>query len=997
MLSEHERRSLNRLIYPRECRERGVSYKAKMQMTLSYTVNGGPEQEEVRSLGMMPVMVKSRRCHLENKAPAELVRLREDAEDLGGYFIVNGLEKLIRLLVVPRRNHVLGLVRPSFQKRGPAYTQYGTTIRCVRPDQTAQTIGVHYLSHGDFTVRFSYRKREYILPAVLIFKALMATNDREIYEAIVQGQHENTFLTERVTTMLRNGQQYAVYTQEQSLAFLGSRFRVVLNLEDSYTDAMAGKELLSRVLFVHLADDKDKFNLLAFMIRKLAALVAGDCCADNADSPANHEVLLPGHLWLMFIKEKLEDILTGLRAQIMSDVRRAAPTVDLVDLAYFKRAVTKVPSDVGRKLEYFLATGNLVSNTGLDLQQVSGYVIVAEKLNFLRYLSHFRSIHRGAFFAEIRTTTVRKLLPESWGFMCPVHTPDGAPCGLLNHLAHLCTVVNELQDASELPALLVELGMTPLTRNVRAPADALSVFLDGCLLGVCSRAAARDMAVQLRVLKAAGRVPSMLEIGHVPSLTGGQFPGLYLFTTPARFMRPVTNIGANAVEYVGSFEQVYMDIACTQGDIEPGISTHVEVSPTSILSVIANITPFSDFNQSPRNMYQCQMGKQSMGTPAHALPHRTDNKLYRHMFTQTPIVRPKLYNTYGFDNYPNGVNAVVAVIAYTGYDMDDAMILNKSSFERGFGHGVIYKSEFIDLAEGRQRGEPLTKRFGVLHSRDAGQTLDMDGLPFVGARLVDGDPFYSVIDETTGTCRVERFKSPDHAYVEEVRLVGGDMGDEPLHKVCIKLRFPRPPVIGDKFSSRHGQKGVCSQKYPAVDMPFSECGISPDVIINPNAFPSRMTIGMLIESMAAKSGAMHGVAQDATPFRFSEKHRAVDYFGEQLREAGFNYYGSEPMYSGINGTEFAVDIYFGVVYYQRLRHMVSDKFQVRTTGPVHNLTQQPVKGRKRAGGIRFGEMERDSLLGHGVSFMLHDRLMNCSDYSLVRYFSWFSVWLLTMK
>ena len=162
-------------------------------------------------------------------------------------------------------------------------------------------------------------------------------------------------------------------------------------------------------------------------------------------------------------------------------------------------------------------------------------------------------------------------------------------------------------------------------------------------------------------------------------------------------------------------------------------------------------------------------------------------------------------------------------------------------------------------------------------------------------------------------------------------------------------------------------------------MPFSESGMQPDVIINPHAFPSRMTIGMLIESMAGKAGAMHGLAQDATPWTFGEDDTPVEYFGEQLRAAGYNYLGNEPMYSGITGQELRADIYLGVVFYQRLRHMVNDKFQVRTTGPVHALTRQPVKGRKRAGGIRFGEMERDALLAHGTSFLLQDRLFHCSD------------------
>jgi DNA-directed RNA polymerase I subunit RPA2 len=196
-------------------------------------------------------------------------------------------------------------------------------------------------------------------------------------------------------------------------------------------------------------------------------------------------------------------------------------------------------------------------------------------------------------------------------------------------------------------------------------------------------------------------------------------------------------------------------------------------------------------------------------------------------------------------------------------------------------------------------------------------------------------------------------------------LIGSDAGDSELQKLHITLRITRAPVIGDKFSSRHGQKGVCSQKWPAVDMPFSESGMQPDIIINPHAFPSRMTIGMLVESMAGKAGAMHGLAQDATPFksvvvitlgrqhknnrltrsiyRFTEEDTAINYFGEQLLAAGYNYHGNEPMYSGITGQEFAADIYIGVVYYQRLRHMVLDKFQVRTTGPVDPVTRQPVK------------------------------------------------------
>lgn len=741
----------------------------------------------------------------------------------------------------------------------------------------------------------------------------------------------------------------------------------------------------------------------------------------------------------------------------ISDVRlKRVP--DAYDAAYFKRCLDR-QADIGRKAYYMLATGNLVSSSGLDMMQVSGYTVVADKINFLRFVTHFRSVHRGQFFTEMKTTAVRKLLPEAWGFMCPVHTPDGSPCGLLNHLSALCRVVTHQPDTSELPALLASLGMEPQpATGAVMPNDFLPVLLDGRVLGGAPLKLCRRIASTLRQLKVNGHdaVPESLEVALLPPLTAtkkpaagagssagagrrarsgsvasvasnasmdggeadeeqerlrGPFPGLFLASAPARMIRPVRQVATGKEELIGPMEQVFMDIAVLPADVRPGVTTHAELSPTSMLSLAASLTPFSDLNQSPRNMYQCQMGKQTMGTPYHSFTHRVDNKVYRIQTPQAAIVQTKAQSKYGMDEYPAGTNAVVAVIAYTGYDMEDAMIINKSAYERGFGHGTVYKSHKVDLTEGGKkkaasipwrfsnrrpaaasRGRGARAKRGASTSTRVAESLDDDGLPPIGLYVKEGDPLYVVVDEVTGKVKVGRHKSSEPAYVEEVRLLGSGNGSKTNELLCvnIKLRFNRNPIVGDKFSSRHGQKGVLSVLFPqevrqwrlcvcgylrrvltvapipcvrgctcaSQDMPFTESGMSPDIIINPHAFPSRMTIGMLVESMAAKSGALHGCFQDATPFRFNEKQRVVDYFGQQLRQAGYNYYGSEPLYSGTSGNELHADIYIGVVYYQRLRHMVSDKAQVRATGPINNLTRQPVKGRKHHGGIRFGEMER---------------------------------------
>lgn len=1002
----------NREIYPAECRERHATYRGKLRAQVEYKLNDGAWQKEIRELGQLPIMVKTNRCHLEKYTPAQLVQHKEESEELGGYFIVNGIEKLIRMLIVSRRNFPLAIVRSSFTSRGPRYTKYGIQIRSVRPDQTPQANVLHYLSDGNITFRFTWRKNEYLVPVMMILKTLVETNDREIFEGLtgtsVGGSIENTFMTDRVELLLRTYKDYKLQGKSRTRSYLGGKFRPVLGVPDDMSDEEVGAEFLRKIVLVHLGNGRhteshnhDKFRMLLFMIRKLYTLVAGDCSADNPDALSNQEILLPGFLYGMIIKEKLDEWLRSIQAAI-DDWSGRNGNAGFTHPAFIEdfptKILRKVSDNIGAPLEYFLSTGNLGSPSGLGLQQSSGFTVVAEKINFYRFISHFRMVHRGSFFAQLKTTTVRKLLPESWGFLCPVHTPDGSPCGLLNHLAHKCKITTADLDISAIPRLLIGLGVSDVAST--SLDDSVVVQIDGRILGFCSAKQARVIADTLRYWKVEGthQVPLELEIGYIPCLKGGQYPGIYLSSQASRMIRPVRYLPLDKGDFVGPFEQPFMSIACTESEIESGESTHVEVDPTNILSILANQTPFSDFNQSPRNMYQCQMSKQAMGTPGTALRYRTDNKSYQLQTGQTPIVRPPLYNEYGLDNFPNGTNAVVAVISYTGYDMDDAMILNKSAHERGFGHGTIYKTKVIRLDEKSSKArsaKSVTRLFGFAPnsyvSAATSSRLDKDGLPYVGAKISEGDPIaasHAVVFDpiknlymnNDGQNIFHKYKDPETAYVEEIRLLGAESGQDPCQAVSIKLRVPRSPVIGDKFSSRHGQKGICSQKWPAIDMPFSESGIVPDVIINPHAFPSRMTIGMFVESLAGKAGALHGLTQDSSPWRFDEENTAGDYFGTQLQAAGFNFHGNEPMYSGITGREFAADIYIGVVFYQRLRHMVNDKFQVRTTGPVVQVTGQPIKGRSKGGGIRVGEMERDSLLAHGCAFLLQDRLMNCSDY-----------------
>jgi DNA-directed RNA polymerase I subunit RPA2 len=709
------------------------TYKAPLYATLVFSLEGGGSVEVDRRVGSVPLMVKSRHCHLYGMSQSQLVKMGEEPYEFGGYFIANGNEKAVRLLSMQRRNYVMAIVRPSFTKRGTQYTKFGCMLRCVRNDQTGSTVTLHYLNTGNCTLSVKIRKQEYLIPAVLILKALTGSSDHQIYQHVMGGDDSNTFLSDRIEVALRDGNRYAgLRSREHYLAFLGQRFRPLLVralfLRDDTSDADMGRALLEHFIFVHLSTAEDKWNQMIVMMQKLYALVSGSIQPDSPDSLHCQEVLLPGHLMTMMCKEKLQDYLLALKEVYDKDVRTAklglsknADKINLADRDYYESLVMRNSLDIGRKLEYFMATGNLISQSGLDLSQVSGYTIVAERLNFLRYLSHYRSIHRGQFFTTMKSTAVRKLLPESWGFVCPVHTPDGGPCGLLNHLTSVCQIRSSPVSAEQLDGVvdaLYSVGVSPVGASgvqVVLSKDHLPVLLDGRLVGRCHASDAKRVVAAMRDIKASAwaassaapasrRVPEFLELSLVPPRTNGLWAGVFVFTTPGRMMRPVMQLHSGRHEWIGTFEQIHMDIAVMPKEVDPRQHTHMELSPMNMLSVVAQCTPFSDMNQSPRNMYQCQMGKQTMGSPMFAYNHRTDNKSYRILTPQMPLVRNAAQDTFRMDDYPMGANAVVAVISYTGYDMEDAMIINKAAYDRGFGAGHVYTYTIVDLDKSAPKG-----------------------------------------------------------------------------------------------------------------------------------------------------------------------------------------------------------------------------------------------------------------------------------------------------
>ncbi|GAA5880832.1 hypothetical protein JCM8547_003753, partial [Rhodosporidiobolus lusitaniae] len=418
--------------------------------------------------------------------------------------------------------------------------------------------------------------------------------------------------------------------------------------------------------------------------------------------------------------------------------------------------------------------------------------------------------------------------------------------------------------------------------------------------------------------------------------------------------------------------------------------THCEIHPSMILGICASIIPFPDHNQSPRNTYQSAMGKQAMGVYLTNFQVRMDTMANILYYPQKPLATTRSMEYLHFRELPAGQNAVVAILCYSGYNQEDSVIMNQSSIDRGLFRSLYYRSYMDQEKKSGQvqleEFEKPTRESTLRLKHGTYEKLDQDGLVGLGERVAGEDiiigktaPIPTDSEELGQRLKTHTkrdvstpLKATENGIVDQVLLTTNSEG---LKFVKIRVRSTRVPEIGDKFASRHGQKGTIGITYRHEDMPFSAEGTTPDLIINPHAIPSRMTIGHLVECLLSKVSTIVGQEGDATPF----SEVTVEAVSSLLKKYGYHSRGLEVMYNGHTGRKLQAQVYLGPTYYQRLKHMVGDKIHARARGPVQILTRQPVEGRSRDGGLRFGEMERDCMLAHGVAGFLKERMFEASD------------------
>ncbi|MDG6928703.1 MAG: DNA-directed RNA polymerase subunit B [Nitrososphaerota archaeon] len=975
-------------ILPMEARLRNLSYVAPIQLEITIVDQQlGPtgQYSQTYQIGDLPVMAKSNLCALHALSEEELIEASEDPKDPGGYFIINGSERVIVGLEDLSPNKILVESDKSSGK-----TTYKAKIYSSIVGYRSK-LELELKPDGAIFVKLPASPVD--LPFVTILRALGLGTDKQAADIVsmkpaMQDLLEASF--DKASEAL---------TSQDSLMYIGNR--VAHGMMDELRLKRA-EMLLDWYLLPHLgrqpSNRLDKAAFLGEAACKLLELKLGLVDEDDKDHYGNKVIKFAGQMLADLFRTAFRNMVRDMKYQL--------------DRAGQKRGGSVVnsairPGIISDKLANAIATGNWGRGK-------VGVTQLLDRTNYLSTLSHLRRIQSPLSRSQ-PNFEARDLHSTHFGRICPNETPEGSNCGLVKNLAlsAVISVTSSTFDVMNKPFALGVVRYSEADDDLRT--RGAKVFIDGRLMGYVDDA--QRLATAFRRLRRKGEIPVDVSIYAYDPGREGATVRVYISSTAGRVLRPLIVVeggralvdgetvdrirkgtanwrdlvGQGLMELLDANEEENAYIALTPSEATAA-HTHLEPYPPAMLGVAGALIPYPEHNQSPRNTYESAMAKQALGFSTSSFMFTSYVRQHLAAYPQAPLVRTKANTMGSIDERPMGQNAVVAVLSFEGYNIEDAVILNRASVERGLGRTFFYR---LYEAEAQQYLGGMKDKFEIPSPDD-------------NVRGFRGEKFYRLLEEDgtiaaesvvgggdvlTGRTSPPRFMEeykefevrgpyrrdtsvavrPSEAGVVDAVFMTQSVDGNKSFK--IRVRDQRIPELGDKFASRHGQKGVVGMLVNQEDLPYTKDGVVPDAIINPHAFPSRMTVGQFLESVGGKAASLRGEPVDGTSF-LGERPGDIK---DLLEERGFKSSGKEIMYDGRTGRPFMAEVFIGVVYYQKLHHMVADKIHARARGQVQMLTKQPTEGRARGGGLRFGEMERDCLIAYGAAMVLKDRLLEESD------------------
>ena len=1046
--------SKDKFMYPNEARLKNftysftIHYDIDINFILYLPLNDGSDKHVIQHhsitlekiyMGKFPIMLRSNLCILNGLSPQVRHNMGEDSSDVGGYFIIDGKEKVI----VSQEKFADNML--YIQKDPNDIESYSAKIRSVSEDASkpVRTLSVKIiketasLSNGQIVVSIPNVRKP--VPLFILMRALGIISDKEIIKhCILDLDNYSHYLPSLRASIHDAG---PIFTQQAALKY-------IVTLTKGKTESHA-IQILMVYFLPHMGElnFKQKALYLGYVVKRLLKVVHNEEKPTNRDSYKYKRLEITGTLIYDLFREyytkQQKNIFLQMDSEYFYTVKKNVSSyqnkefINLINDNQTKIFSNRIVEDGFRRA--FKGDWGSEAHT-----KKPGALQDLSRLSYFSTLAQMRKTNTPIGSDGAKVTAPRFIDSTQWGIICPIHSPDGGNTGLHNHLTIMAYVTKRLSGYPFIEYLKqTGFNMQLLEEcSIDYIANITKIFVNGAWIGVTPTP--ENMREQLILHRRNGLFSVFISItwdidkNEIHILTDAGRPCHPLFhingnsysfekdkildmienktlrwndclmgTAKKSIQIDITNdniypvsicnkgqdlreTGA-IIEYLDTHEMESAMLAKSTDNKDTFILkkiTHTEIDSSVILSMMANQIILPSTNPYPRNAFSCGQSKQAVSMFHTNFQNRMDKTSILLNCGQNPLVRSRYFEPITQNQHPYGVNAIVAIACYSGYNVEDSIIINKSALDRGIFRTTYFnvyeateettkvgnmeiRSNFMDINNNDVIGLKPGYDYSHLDTDSGliGENILIDEKTIIIGKAVNSfTSSDSYVDESIGT------KKGQAGYVDKSFMTEGENGKR-LAKV--RIRHDRIPAIGDKFCSRAGQKGTIGIILNEEDMPYTEDGIRPDIIVNPHALPSRMTVGHLVEVLIGKVAAINGGLGDCTAF--ANKGPKEQRFGEILTANNYNSTGNEILYNGMTGEQMETEIYIGPTYYLRLKHMVKDKINFRARGPRTALTRQTVQGRSNDGGLRIGEMDRDAIICHGMSHFMYESMMERGD------------------